>query len=185
MLVSLGLVTLGTLGVYLWRFKKRQQTFVLDGIEETLHEKVVIVTGANSGIGYETALELARRGAILILACRDLPTSASICVQLKKLTKNEQIFVEHLDLASFQAVKSFVQRIQDKYKRVDILINNAGVMACPKSLTVDEFEVQFQVNYLSHFLLTNLLLDQLTLSQSPRVINVISKLYEGSGCHFL
>ena len=88
--------------------------------------KTVIVTGATSGIGFATAFYLAKRGATVVLACRDHKKSDYIVNYLKKYAKNDQIFFEHLDLASLSSVKQFSTNIKDNYKRIDILINNAG-----------------------------------------------------------
>jgi NAD(P)-dependent dehydrogenase (short-subunit alcohol dehydrogenase family) len=148
----------------------------------TLDDKIVIVTGANSGIGFETALDLSKRKAHVILACRDMKKAQKSLDMIKKISKNRNVYVEKLDLASFESVKDFSNRILSKYDKIDILINNAGVAFCPKWLTQNNFEYQFQVNYLSHYLLTRLLLDKLVESssiQSPtRVINVTSILYK-------
>jgi retinol dehydrogenase-12 len=147
-----------------------------------LDGKTVIVTGANSGIGFETALDLSKRGSRVILACRDMEKANKSLEKIKKITKNNNVSVEELDLAKLDSVKSFSNRILTKYDKIDILINNAGVAFCPKWFTENNFEYQFQVNYLGHFLLTRLLLDRLVESSSiespSRVINVTSILYK-------
>lgn len=89
-------------------------------------DKTVIITGANTGIGYETALEMARRGAVVVMACRNLEKANLACERIKALTNNYKVFVEHLDLASLDNVKEFAQRINLAYSKIDILINNAG-----------------------------------------------------------
>ena len=143
-----------------------------------LDKQTCIVTGANSGIGYETALEMARRGACVIMACRDTVDAASKAERIRRRTGNARVLVEHIDLASLSSVKAFATRVLTDHARVEILINNAGQMNCPQMRTEDNFEYQFQVNYLAHYLLTRLLMQRLVDSQPSRVINVTSKLYE-------
>ncbi|XP_067827380.1 retinol dehydrogenase 13 [Heptranchias perlo] len=139
-----------------------------------LDGKTVIVTGANVGIGKETAKDLAQRGARVILACRDLEKANKVAAELRKASGNGNILVQKLDLASLQSVRSFANRIQETETRLDVLINNAGIMRCPKWKTEDGFEMQFGVNHLGHFLLTNLLLDLLKKSAHSRIVTVSS-----------
>jgi NAD(P)-dependent dehydrogenase (short-subunit alcohol dehydrogenase family) len=143
-----------------------------------LEGKTVIITGANTGIGYETALDLAKRGARIILACRDSKRANQAASQIRKLSGNGNVIVELVDLASFDSIREFCKRIDRNEPRLDILINNAGIMACPKWTTKDGFEMQFGVNHLGHFLLTNLLLDKLKSSAPSRIVNVSSRAYE-------
>ena len=149
-----------------------------------LDGKTVIVTGANSGIGFETALDLSKRGSTVILACRDMNKANKSLAKIKKISKNNNVFVEEIDLANLDSVKEFSNRILLKYDKLNILINNAGVAFCPKSLTVNNLDYQFQVNYLGHYLLTRLLLDRLVESSSiespSRIINVTSILYKSA-----
>lgn len=149
-----------------------------DARKFNLKNKIAIVTGSNTGIGYEVAYELAKRGATVIMACRDMKKAKEASENLKANTNNENIFVEELNLASFRSVKEFSNRVQVKYNKINYLINNAGVMACPYFKTEDDFEYQIQVNYLSHYLLTRLLLNILEQTPASRIINVTSKLYE-------
>ncbi|XP_078591478.1 retinol dehydrogenase 12-like [Branchiostoma floridae x Branchiostoma japonicum] len=137
-----------------------------------LDGKTVLITGANKGMGFETAKDLARRGAKIILACRDLTRAQKAADDIKEETKNENIIVHQLNLASLASVRSFAQKIKQTEEQLNILINNAGVMMTPKSHTEDGFELQFGVNYLGHFLLTNLLLDLLKKSAPSRVVSV-------------
>ncbi|XP_068141280.1 retinol dehydrogenase 12 [Drosophila tropicalis] len=136
--------------------------------------KVVIVTGCNTGIGKETVLELARRGAKIYMACRDPGRCEAARVEIVDRTRNQQLFNRTLDLGSLESVRNFVTRFKAEESRLDILINNAGIMACPRSLTADGFEQQFGVNHLGHFLLTNLLLDRLKQSSPSRIVVVSS-----------
>ncbi|EDV34517.1 uncharacterized protein Dana_GF20918 [Drosophila ananassae] len=136
--------------------------------------KVVIVTGCNTGIGKETALELAKRGARVYMACRDPGRCEATRLEIMKSSQNQQLFNRTLDLGSLQSVRNFVERFKAEETRLDLLINNAGVMACPRSLTADGFEQQIGVNHLGHFLLTNLLLDRLKQSAPSRIVVVSS-----------
>uniref|UniRef100_A0A3P9JF09 Si:dkey-23o4.6 n=1 Tax=Oryzias latipes TaxID=8090 RepID=A0A3P9JF09_ORYLA len=149
-----------------------------------LDGKTVLVTGANSGIGKETSRDLARRGARVVMACRDLSRAVQAAEEIRKSTGNGNVVVRHLDLASLYSVRTFAQEFLDTEDRLDILINNAGVMMCPKRLTEDGFETQLAVNHLGHFLLTNLLLPKLRSSAPSRVVNVSSIAHRGGRIDF-
>ncbi|XP_019647927.1 PREDICTED: retinol dehydrogenase 13-like [Branchiostoma belcheri] len=137
-----------------------------------LDGKTVIITGANTGIGKETARDLAARGARVILACRDLTKAETAASEIRKSTGNGNVVIEQLDLASLASVRTFATIINEREPKVNILINNAGVAACPQWKTEDGFELQFGTNHLGHFLLTNLLLDKLKNSAPSRVVIV-------------
>ncbi|XP_078001174.1 retinol dehydrogenase 13-like [Glandiceps talaboti] len=141
---------------------------------ERIDGKTVIITGANSGIGKETAKELAERGGRIILACRDVKKGTAAAKEITEEITNANLKVLHLDLSSMQSVRNFVSEFKKEEKKLDILINNAGLMRCPRWKTVDGFEMQFGVNHLGHFLLTNLLLDVLKESAPSRVVTVSS-----------
>ncbi|KAE8601465.1 hypothetical protein XENTR_v10013678 [Xenopus tropicalis] len=136
--------------------------------------QTVIVTGANTGIGKETALELAKRGGRIIMACRDMGKCENAARDIRGKTLNHNVFARHLDLASSKSIKEFAKTIINEEERVDVLINNAAVMRCPHWKTEDNFEMQFGVNHLGHFLLTNLLLEKMKRSENSRIINVSS-----------
>ncbi|GAB0091560.1 retinol dehydrogenase 12 [Sergentomyia squamirostris] len=142
--------------------------------------KVVIITGANTGIGKETALDLARRNAKIYLACRDFDRCEAARKEIIEKTGNQQIFNRHLDLSDQQSVRDFVEKFSNEEEKLDVLINNAGVFYLPHSLTVDGIESHFGINHVSHFLLTHLLLDHLKKAQQGRIVNVSSKLHEWS-----
>ncbi|XP_038071167.1 retinol dehydrogenase 13-like [Patiria miniata] len=139
-----------------------------------LDGKTVVITGANTGIGKETAKDLARRGARVILACRDLPKAEAAAADIRKVTGNKKVTVRKLDLASMASVRECAKKIKAEVTRLDIIINNAGIMFCPEWKTEDGFEMQFGVNHLGHFLLTNLLLDLIKSSAPARIVNVSS-----------
>lgn len=139
-----------------------------------LDGKTVIITGANTGIGKETARDMARRGARVILACRDLTKAKLAADDIISSTSNNKVFIRKLDLSSLASVRAFVEETLVSEDRLDILINNAGIMMCPQWETEDGFEMQTGTNHFGHFLLTNLLLDLLKKSASSRIVNVSS-----------
>ncbi|XP_055951032.1 retinol dehydrogenase 13-like isoform X3 [Argiope bruennichi] len=139
-----------------------------------LNGKTVVITGGNTGIGKETALDLASRGAKVIIACRDVQKGYETVNDISEKVQKPDVVVKRLDLASFASIKSFAQDVLENEPYIHILINNAGVAACPKSLTEDGYEMQFGVNHLGHFLLTHLLLDRIKASVPARIINVSS-----------
>ncbi|XP_035672315.1 retinol dehydrogenase 13-like [Branchiostoma floridae] len=136
--------------------------------------KTVIITGANTGIGKVTARDMAQRGARVILACRSLEKAEEAAKEIRSQTGNKNVVVHKLDLASLTSVRQFAKVINDAEPRLDVLINNAGVMVCPRWETEDGFEMQFGVNHLGHFLLTNLLLDLLKKTAPSRVVTLSS-----------
>ena len=139
-----------------------------------LDGRTVIITGANTGIGKETAMELAGRGARVVMACRDTEKGRAACEEIKTRTGNEKVILCKLDLASCSSIRSFASRILDEEKEIHILVNNAGVMFVPHQLTEDGFELHFGVNHLGHFLLTNLLLERIKASAPSRIVTVSS-----------
>ncbi|XP_046379980.1 retinol dehydrogenase 12-like [Haliotis rufescens] len=139
-----------------------------------LDGKTVLITGANCGIGRETARDLAGRGARVILACRDVTKAERAADDIRKNTGNPEVVVRVVDLASLESVRKFAREVTEKEKRLDVLINNAGVMFCPYWKSQEGYEMQFAVNHLGHFLLTNLLLDLLKKSAPSRIICVSS-----------
>ncbi|GAB6031588.1 hypothetical protein CHUAL_009353 [Chamberlinius hualienensis] len=146
--------------------------------------KTIVITGGNSGIGKETAIELARRGGTIILACKNLEDGNNAVQEIVKLSGNANVQAMKLDLASFKSVKQFAKEFCDKFSSLDVLINNAGVMLCPFSKTEDGNEYHFQVNHLSHFLLTNLLLDKLKAVPFGKIINVSAVAHKAASLHF-
>uniref|UniRef100_A0A3P8RPI5 Si:ch211-107o10.3 n=1 Tax=Amphiprion percula TaxID=161767 RepID=A0A3P8RPI5_AMPPE len=149
-----------------------------------LDGKTVLITGANTGIGKETALDMAQRGARVILACRDMTRARIAADEIRQRSGNGNVVVKKLDLASLQSVRDLVKDVQENEARLDILINNAGIMLCPKWETEDGFEMQFGVNHLGHFLLTNCLLDLLKKSTPSRIVIVSSVAHQKGRIHF-
>ncbi|KAK8783068.1 hypothetical protein V5799_015590 [Amblyomma americanum] len=138
--------------------------------------KTVIITGANSGVGKETARELCKRGARVILACRDVDKARLAASDIARNTGVQPVCMQ-LDLCSFESVRQFAQQVLEREERLDVLINNAGKIATAKKTeTEDGFESTLQTNHLGHFLLSNLLLDLLKKSAPSRVIVVGSSM---------
>ncbi|CAG9800012.1 unnamed protein product [Chironomus riparius] len=137
--------------------------------------KIVIITGANTGIGKETAIDLAKRGAKIYIACRDAKRGEDAVDEIKSISGNDNVFYMQLDLGSLESIRQFSNRFHQLEHQLNILINNAGVMACPKSYTSDGFEMQLGVNHLGHFLLTNLLLGLLKAGGPSRIVIVSSE----------
>ncbi len=136
--------------------------------------KVALVTGGNSGLGYETVVELARKGALVVLACRDSEKGNAAQDQVRQQTPDASIEVMQLDLASLASIRQFAEAFKVNHDRLHILVNNAGVMATPRRTTADGFELQFGTNHLGHFALTGLLLDVLLKTPNSRVVTVSS-----------
>jgi protochlorophyllide reductase len=136
--------------------------------------RTAIVTGANSGLGYETALALAGKGAHVIIASRSTQRGGEAQAQILQQFPNASLEVMALDLGSLKSVRAFADAFKATHDRLDLLINNAGVMAPPRTETADGFEMQFGVNHLGHFALTGLLLDTLLKTPGSRVVTVSS-----------
>ncbi|MER7203992.1 oxidoreductase, partial [Streptomyces sp. NPDC000188] len=135
--------------------------------------RTAVVTGANSGIGYITARELARKGAHVVLACRSEARGTAALDRLRSEVPGAQAEFEQLDLGDLSSVRKFAGA-RGSGERLDLLINNAGVMALPLGRTADGFETQFGVNHLGHFALTGLLLPRLLDTPGARVVSVSS-----------
>ncbi|XP_035536601.1 dehydrogenase/reductase SDR family member 13-like isoform X2 [Morone saxatilis] len=140
-----------------------------------LYGKTVIVTGSNTGIGKTTAIDLAKRGARVILACRSKQRGEAALEEVKRESGSNQVVFMQLDLGSLKSVRSFAENFLKSEPRLDILINNAGVMGPGR--TEDGFGMAFGVNHLGHFLLTNLLLERLQQCGPSRVVNVAALLH--------
>jgi len=139
-----------------------------------LSGKTIVVTGGNSGIGYEAALAFARKRAEVILACRDLGKARTAAAQITSSATGAKVEVMELDLSNLASVRGFSDAYHLQHQTLDVLCNNAGVMAIPYRQTTDGFEMQFGTNHLGHFALTGLLLDRLLGTDGARVVNVSS-----------
>ena len=138
--------------------------------------RTVVVTGANSGLGFHTSLELARRGAHVVMACRNLDKGRAAEEQLRAEVPDADVELRKLDLASLASVRSFADDLE--LDSLDLLVNNAGVMALPRKRTEDGFEMQFGTNHLGHFALTGLLLPKLLRADDPRVVTLSSNAHK-------
>ena len=143
-------------------------------MSNSMKEKICIVTGANSGIGKITALELAKLGVTVVMLCRDKSRGEEAQSEIKTESENESIDLMLADLSSQQSIRQFASDYQNKYDKLHVLINNAGVNLSKRYETVDGIERVFAINTLAPFLLSNLLLKTLKNSISARIINVAS-----------
>lgn len=136
--------------------------------------RVAVVTGANSGNGFETALALAGRGALVVLAVRDLAKGSTAADAIRVEHPGAELVLQEADLASLGAVREAAAAIADRFERIDLLINNAGVFHTPRRQTADGFEIRFGTNHLGHFAWTGLLLHRLLDVTGSRVVTVSS-----------
>ena len=142
-----------------------------------MHGKIVLITGADGGIGRETTKAIAKKGATIVMACIDLTEAQPVYEAIKKESGNTNIEMMQLNLASLSAVREFVSQFSQKYQRLNVLINNAGIYCTNREETQDGFEKTIGTNYLGPFLFTNLLLPFLTQVPEGRIINVASNAY--------
>jgi NAD(P)-dependent dehydrogenase (short-subunit alcohol dehydrogenase family) len=145
--------------------------------------KIVLITGATSGLGKETARALARLGATIVMTTRDRQKGEQTKQELIASTQNKNIEVLSCDLASFVSIRSFCAEFLKKYNTLHVLINNAGISNFRRKVSKDGIEETFAVNYLAPFLMTNLLLERLKQSAPSRVVNVVSGFHSGT-IHF-
>ncbi len=136
--------------------------------------RVALVTGANRGLGFHTALELARAGAEVVLACRDTTAGQVAATRSRRERSDAHVELLALDLADLRAVRAAAKELSERRGRLDLLVNNAGVMALPSRRTADGFEMQLGTNHLGHFALTGLVLGMLLAAPAPRVVTVSS-----------
>lgn len=146
--------------------------------------RVAIVTGSSSGIGYETARVLANKNATVIIAVRNQEKGEKAAAKIRSGHAEADVAVMLLDLANLASVRAFAAQFQQQYSRLDLLINNAGVMVPPYGKTVDGFELQFGTNHLGHFALTGLLLDLLRRTPGSRIVNVSSNMHKTGRINF-
>ncbi|XP_008394756.1 retinol dehydrogenase 12, like [Poecilia reticulata] len=139
-----------------------------------LDGQTAVITGANTGIGKETAIDLAKRGARVILACRDMEKAQTALTEVIKSSGNDNVICMKLDLSDSKSIREFANNVQQNEQKLNLLINNAGVMVCPYGKTADGFEMQIGVNHFGHFLLTYLLMDLIKRSAPARIVNVSS-----------
>ncbi|HKP42864.1 SDR family NAD(P)-dependent oxidoreductase [Mycobacterium sp.] len=136
--------------------------------------RTAVITGANTGLGYETAAALTAKGAHVVLAVRNLEKGKAAADLISRRTPGASVALQQLDLTSLESIRSAADELRSKHDTIDLLINNAGVMMTPKSTTKDGFELQFGTNHLGHFALTGLLLDRVLAVPGSRVVTVSS-----------
>jgi NAD(P)-dependent dehydrogenase (short-subunit alcohol dehydrogenase family) len=136
--------------------------------------RVAIVTGANTGIGYQAAAVLADKGAHVVLAVRNLDKGKEAAARIGASSPNADVTLAELDLTSLDSIRTAADELRSAYPRIDLLVNNAGVMYTPKATTKDGFELQFGTNHLGHFALTGRLLDNLLPVEGSRVVTISS-----------
>jgi NAD(P)-dependent dehydrogenase (short-subunit alcohol dehydrogenase family) len=146
--------------------------------------RVVLVTGANSGLGFHTTLELARKGARVLMACRNPAKAEKALAMVRKEVSNPSVELVQLDLASLDSVERAAEDVAGRVAHLDVLVNNAGIMAVPFGRTADGFEMQFGTNHLGHFALTGRLLPLLHKATEPRVVTVSSGAHVIGKMHF-
>jgi NAD(P)-dependent dehydrogenase (short-subunit alcohol dehydrogenase family) len=148
------------------------------------NKDVVLITGGNSGMGKATAIELVKQGAKVVILCRNKERGEKALSEIKTESKNDNVELMLCDLGELNSIRKFVVDFKKKHSKLNILINNAGVILPKRHETKDGFELQFGVNHLGHFLLTNLLLDLLVSSAPSRIINVASGAHKVGKIHF-
>ncbi len=149
-----------------------------------LSEKTAIVTGSNTGLGFETALDLYQKGAKVYVACRNKEKGLDAIERMKAISDGGELVYGHLDLASLSSVREFADKIIDTESRLDLLVNNAGVMIPPPSKSENGFELQFGVNFIGHFALTGHLFDLLESTTGSRVVTLSSIAHKGAAIDF-
>ena len=142
-----------------------------------MQPRICLITGANSGLGRVTAIELARQGFDIIMLCRDVERSQRVQQEIQAASKTRNVYLIQCDLGDNRSIQRAAQTIWNRFDHIDVLINNAGRIVDPEQYTREGIELTFQTNYLSHFLLTYLLLDLLKKSPEARIINVSSELH--------
>jgi retinol dehydrogenase-12 len=140
-----------------------------------LEDKLVLITGATEGVGKQTAIQLAEKGYSIVMMVRNKTKAEQTRAEILSKVSNAKVDYIIVDLTSFKQVQAAAQKFNDKYDKLDVLINNAGLMYPDKTITEDGFELMFQVNHLSHFLLTHLVLDKLKQSKQGRIVNLSSE----------
>ncbi|MBI1817517.1 MAG: SDR family oxidoreductase [Deltaproteobacteria bacterium] len=149
-----------------------------------MNGRTCLITGATSGIGRATAIELARRGATLVLVARDRGRGEDTMREIRERTDNRQVTLLLADLSSQQSIRELARAFLATNRPLHVLLNNAGVVNLGRSVTVDGIETVFAVNHLGYFLLTNLLLDRLKQSAPARIVNVASEVHKIGGLNF-
>ena len=146
--------------------------------------KIAVVTGSNTGLGFETALALAKKEATVVLACRNLEKAANAKKRILDEVPAGEVDILQVDLSKLSSVRESAKAFKAKYKSLDLLINNAGVMMPPYTVTEDGYELQLQANHLGHFLLTGLLMDRLITTEGSRIVSLSSIAHKNATINF-
>lgn len=146
--------------------------------------KVIVITGASSGLGKEASRVLASKNATVVMAVRNIKKAETVMEEIRKDFPNAKLDIRHLDLGSLKSVKSFSDQFSNDFSQLDILINNAGVMMCPYSKTEDGFEIQMGTNHLGHFALTGHLMPLLLETKNSRVVSTSSVGHKSGNINF-
>jgi NAD(P)-dependent dehydrogenase (short-subunit alcohol dehydrogenase family) len=149
--------------------------------EWVISGRTVVITGGNSGVGKEAAVDLAKQGAVVTITSRSPDKGEAALREIRRRSGNESADVMRLDLASFDSIRAFAEEANARFDRLDVLINNAGGILSYRQQTSEHFEMTFGVNHLGHFLLTDLLLDKIKASAPSRIINVASLAHRMAG----
>ncbi|UOQ83539.1 SDR family oxidoreductase [Gracilibacillus salinarum] len=149
-----------------------------------MKQKTAIVTGANSGMGLSTTMELAQKGYHVIMACRNSERGEKALQHVKQQSQTNSVELMTCDLGSLENIRSFADQFKQRYQTLDVLVNNAGVVSLKRETTSDGFESMIGVNHLGHFLLTNLLLEPLKNAEQGRIVTVSSGAYKAGNIHF-
>lgn len=144
-----------------------------------LSGKTILVTGANSGIGLEAVKLFAGKGAEVIMACRNVEKAEVAAAEVRAVVPEARLVIMALDLADLASVKAFADAVKQRFSTLDVLLNNAGLMAPPLQRTKDGFEIQFGTNHLGHFALTGQLLELLEAADAPRIVQISSLAHRG------
>ena len=163
-----------TLGPLAYFFRGRRTGYWTEADVPDQSGRVAIVTGANSGLGYETARVLAQHGATVVMACRNAQKAETAASKIRSLNPKGNVVVMPLDLTDLKSVHAFAEAFKAEHDHLDLLVNNAGIMVPPLGRTAQGFETQFGVNHLAHFALTAQLLGLLESTPGARVVNVSS-----------
>ncbi len=161
----------------------KSKKWTIDRIPD-LTGKIIVVTGGNSGLGFESAKTFANKGAETIIACRTISKGKTAGEKITSINPKATVKVMELDLTDLNSVKNFVSVFKKDHKKLDVLLNNAGIMTTPYSLTKDGFENQFGTNHLGHFALTGLLMDIISGTPGSRIVNVSSMAHLGGKMDF-
>ncbi|MFX3632053.1 MAG: SDR family oxidoreductase [Candidatus Pristimantibacillus sp.] len=149
-----------------------------------MNNQIVLITGANSGMGLASTVELAKAGAHIVMACRSKERGEQALQQAMQQSGSKRIELMLCDLGSFESIRAFAETFKHKFDRLDVLLNNAGVVSLKRELTTDGYESAIGVNHLGHFLLTNLLIELLEKAPQGRIINVSSGAHKAGKIHY-